>query len=130
MQIHNSRPDPKIATYCQKFIGMYRLQRIAPRATIAFMIKRFRHKGLKRFFETGSKIGIQVDHVPRLSQQLAALDEADLVEDMDQPGWNLHSLKGDLDGHWSVKVNGNWRMTFVFEDGDAYVVDYHDYHQR
>ncbi len=90
--------------------------------------KKFRHKGLKRFFETGSKKGIQIDHARRLSQQLAALDEAELVDDMDQPGWNLHPLKGDLDGHWSIKTSGNWRMTFVFEDGDAYVVDYQDYH--
>ncbi|MES9904768.1 MAG: type II toxin-antitoxin system RelE/ParE family toxin [Sedimenticola sp.] len=92
------------------------------------MIKEFRHKGLKRFFETGSKKGIQGDHVRRLSQQLAALDEAEVVDDMDQPGWKLHPLKGDLGGHWSIKVSGNWRVTFIFDDGDAYVVDFQDYH--
>lgn len=104
------------------------LSRVALRATIQYMIKEFRHKGLKRFFETGSKKGIKPDHVRRLSQLLAALDEAEEVVDMDQPGWKLHPLKGDLEDHWSVKVSGNCRMTFVFEDGDAYVVDYQDYH--
>ncbi len=105
-----------------------RLRRVALHTTINHMIKGFRHKGLKRFFETRSKRGIQVDHVRRLSQLLAALDEAEAVDDMDQPGWKLHPLVGDMDGHWTVKVSGNWRMTFVFEDGDAYVVDYQDYH--
>lgn len=105
-----------------------RLRRVAPRATIHSMIKEFRHKGLQRFFETGSKKGINPDHGRRLSQLLTALDEAEEVVDMDQPGWKLHPLKGDLADHWSVKVNGNWRMTFVFEDGNAYVVDYQDYH--
>jgi proteic killer suppression protein len=92
------------------------------------MIKGFRHKGLKQFFETGSKKGIQADHVRRLSLQVSALDEAEVVDDMDQPGWKLHALKGELDGHWSVKVSGNWRMTFIFTDGDAHVVNYQDYH--
>jgi len=92
------------------------------------MIQGFHHKGLKPFFDSVSKNGIQSDHVRRLSQQLAALDEAEIVDDMDQPGWKLHPLKGDIDDHWSVKVSGNWRMTLKFEDGDAYVVDYQDYH--
>jgi len=92
------------------------------------MIKGFRHKGLEAFFESGSKSGIQANHAKKLSRQLTALNEADSENDMDQPGWNLHPLKGDLADHWSVKVNGNWRMTFVFEDGDAYLVDYQDYH--
>ena len=104
------------------------LQRVAPRATIDSMIKEFRHKGLKQFFETGSKKGIRPDHMRRLSQLLAALDEAEEVIDMDQPGWKLHPLKGDLEDHWSVRVSGNWRMTFVFEYGDADVVDYQDDH--
>ena len=92
------------------------------------MIKGFRHKGIKKFFETGSKKGIQPDHAEKLSRQLTALNEADQVVDMDFPGWDLHSLKGKLKDHWSVCVNGNWRMTFKFENGDAWLVDYQDYH--
>jgi len=92
------------------------------------VIKGFRHKGLEQFFETGSKKGIQADHERKISQQLTALNEAEGVDDMDQPGWRLHPLKGDRDGHWSVRVSGNWRITFIFQNGDAYVVDYQDYH--
>ncbi len=61
-------------------------------------------------------------------QQLNALDGAEKPEDMAYPGWNLHPLKGELAGHWSVKVNGNWRLTFRFEDEDVILVDYRDYH--
>lgn len=92
------------------------------------MIKGFRHKGLKKFFETGSKKGIQADHAQKLKRQLALLDSAEKPEDMDYPGWDLHPLKGELAKHWSVKINGNWRMTFLFENGDAYLIDYQDYH--
>lgn len=59
---------------------------------------------------------------------LDRLDNASVVQDMDAPGYALHPLKGDLKGYWSVKVSGNWRLTFRFEDGNAYVVDYQDYH--
>jgi len=76
------------------------------------MIKSFRHKGLRRFFETGSTSGIQVKHARRLRMQLAALDTARIIEDMDIPGFRLHPLKGELQGRWSITVNGNWRMTF------------------
>lgn len=92
------------------------------------MIKSFRHKGLQAFFERGSKAGIQASHAPRLARQLARLDQAAQPQDMNLPGWKLHSLQGDLAGHWSVSVNGNWRMTFVFDEGDAVLVDYQDYH--
>jgi proteic killer suppression protein len=92
------------------------------------MIKSFEHKGLKKFFQTGSKAGIPNAHTSKLSRQLSALDAADNVAAMDFPGWNLHPLKGKLKGHWSVTVNGNWRMTFRFEDGDAILVNYQDYH--
>ena len=60
--------------------------------------------------------------------QLAALDSAELVDDMDIPGFKLHPLKGDLQGRWSISVSGNWRLTFVFLDGNAEVLDYEDYH--
>ena len=92
------------------------------------MIKSWAHKGIKRFFETGSKQGIQASHAEKLRRQLATLDEASIPDDMDQPGWNLHPLTGDLKNHWSVKVTGNWRLTFRFEEGDAVLVDYQDYH--
>lgn len=92
------------------------------------MIKSFRHKGLRKFFETGSTSGIQATHGKRLRMQLAALDTAQAVEDMDVPGFRLHPLKGKLRGRWSVRVNGNWHLTFEFQDGNAYVLDYEDYH--
>jgi toxin HigB-1 len=92
------------------------------------MIKSFRHKGLKAFFETGKASGIQTAHAQRLKRQLLRLDVAAKPEDMNLPGWNLHPLKGREKGHWSVWVNGNWRMTFTFEGNDAVLVDYRDYH--
>ncbi|MDR3411285.1 MAG: type II toxin-antitoxin system RelE/ParE family toxin [Formivibrio sp.] len=92
------------------------------------MIKTFRHKGLQAFFETGSKAGIQPHHAPRLGRQLSRLDEAQAPEDMNLPGWRLHGLEGELAGHYSVMVSGNWRITFRFENGDAVLVDYQDYH--
>ncbi len=92
------------------------------------MIKSFRHKGLERFFRTGSRRGIQPDHAPRLSRQLAALDAARCPSDMDFPGWKLHRLRGQLDRYWSVSVSGNWRLIFAFEGSDAVLVDYLDYH--
>ncbi|WP_297356524.1 type II toxin-antitoxin system RelE/ParE family toxin [Paraburkholderia sp.] len=92
------------------------------------MIKSSEHKGLKAFFETGSKAGIQTDHASKLRRQLAHLDEARSAQDMNVPGWKLHPLHGDLAGHFAVSVNGNWRMTFRFEGTDAVLVDYQDYH--
>ena len=92
------------------------------------MIRTFRHKGLKGFFETSSKAGIQPHHAPRLRRQLTRLDLAKTPADMRLPGWPLHPLEGRLAGHYSVTVNGNWRMTFTFEDEDAVLVDYRDYH--
>jgi proteic killer suppression protein len=92
------------------------------------VIKSFRHKGLKRFYETGSAAGIQSAHKQRLRLQLAALDTATTIKDMDIPGFRLHRLKGDRKGAWSIWVSGNWRVTFDFEDGNAYIVNYEDYH--
>ncbi len=92
------------------------------------MIKSFRHKGIQGFFETGSKAGIQPDHASRLRIQLTRLDVAVSPQDMNAPGWRLHSLSGALAGHWSITVNGNWRLTFKFEGEDAVLVDYQDYH--
>lgn len=92
------------------------------------MIKSFQHKGLQLFFETGSKAGIQASHANRLARQLARLNEAESWGDMNLPGWRLHSLEGRLVGHYSVFVNGNWRLTFRFEGKDAILVNYQDYH--
>lgn len=92
------------------------------------MIKSFEHKGLQAFFETGSKAGIQPHHAPKLTRLLARLHAAKLPEDMNLPGWRLHPLTGGLAGHYSVCVNGNWRLTFRFDAGDAVLVDYQDYH--
>jgi proteic killer suppression protein len=92
------------------------------------MIKSFKHKGLRVFFETGSKKGIQAKHAIKLRLQLAALDTAQVIEDMDIPGYRLHQLKGLRKDTWSITVNGNWRITFEFENGHAYIVDYEDYH--
>ena len=92
------------------------------------MIQSFRHKGLRKFFESGSAAGIQPRHAKRLRMILVALDTALNIEDMDVPGFRLHPLKGSERGRWSVWVNGNWRLTFEFKDGHAYVLDYEDYH--
>jgi len=92
------------------------------------MIQSFRHKGLRKFYETGSSAGIQPQHAPRLRVMLASLDTALSIEDMDIPGFRLHALKGSENGRWSIWVNGNWRMTFEFREGHAYILDYEDYH--
>jgi toxin HigB-1 len=92
------------------------------------MIQSFRHKGLRAFFESGSVAGIQPHHANRLRMLLAALDTAQSIEDMNVPGFRLHELKGKARGRWSVWVNGNWRVTFEYRDGHAYILDYEDYH--
>ena len=92
------------------------------------MIKSFVQKGLKQFYETGSKKGIQPDHAPKLSRMLDRLDASTNPQDMNLPGYRLHLLKGDKEEMWSVTVNGNWRIIFYFEGKDAYLVDYVDYH--
>ena len=92
------------------------------------MIKSFRHRGIQAFFETGSKAGIQPHHAAKIARQLKQLDRAASPADMNVPGWRLHPLAHELAGHWSVWVNGNWRLTFAFEGEDALLVDYQDYH--
>ena len=92
------------------------------------MIKSFAHKGLKEFYETGSKKGIQAEHASKLGRMLDRLDASTNPQDMNLPGYRLHPLKGDKDDMWSVTVNGNRRMNFYFEEEDAYLVDYVDYH--
>lgn len=92
------------------------------------MILTFKHKGLEQFFRTGSTAGIQAEHAAKLRRILARLDSSKTPEDMNLPSYNLHALKGDLKNHWSIKVNGNWRVTFRLTNGHAEVVNYQDYH--
>ncbi|MBF0107936.1 MAG: type II toxin-antitoxin system RelE/ParE family toxin [Magnetococcales bacterium] len=92
------------------------------------MIIHFRHKGLKLFFETGSKRKIKPEHEGKLRLILARLEASHQPEDMSLPGLKLHQLGGNLDSHWSVWVSGNWRVTFRFQENDAVDVDYLDYH--
>jgi len=92
------------------------------------MIRSFRHKGMEAFFLKGKTSGIQAKHGKRLRLQLAQLNRAVSPNDMNAPGWRLHPLKGRLADHWAVSVSGNWRLTFTFEDGNAVLVDYQDYH--
>ncbi|CEG87218.1 type II toxin-antitoxin system RelE/ParE family toxin [Propionibacterium freudenreichii] len=92
------------------------------------MIVSFRHKGLKAFFEADSKKGIQPAHAAKLSRILLLLDSATGPDDLTIPGLRLHPLTRELAGHWSVWVNGNWRVTFRFIGSDVELVDYVDYH--
>ena len=92
------------------------------------MIRSFRHAGLEKFFRTGSKAGIQPAQADKLRRQLTVLNTAKDANRMNVPGWDLHPLKGDLAGYWAVKVNANWGVTFTFENENAILVDYRDYH--
>ena len=92
------------------------------------MITSFRHRGLERFFVTGSKAGVRPEHAERLRLVLGRLAAAVTAQDMDLPGLRLHPLKGRLKGRWSVTISGNWRVTFAFSGKDAVQVDYEDYH--
>ena len=95
---------------------------------ISKMIKSFAHKGLERFFLDGVKKGIQTKHAEKLADILDLLDAASAVTDMNFPGSSLHQLKGKLKGFWTVKVSGNWRVIFQFKNGNAFDVNYVDYH--
>lgn len=92
------------------------------------MIKTFKHKGLERFYRSGSTAGIQANHQNRLRLILSNLSQAESSDDMDLPGLKLHELKGERKGIWSVVVNGNWRVTFRFNGRDVEIVNYEDYH--
>ena len=92
------------------------------------MIRSFKHKGLERFFTKGTKSGIQAKHASRLRLILARLNVSVTPNDMDLPGLNFHPLTGDRKGTWSVKVSGNWRVTFGFVADHAEAVNYEDYH--
>jgi toxin HigB-1 len=95
---------------------------------LIIMIKSFKHKGLEQFFYNGIKKGIKTEHSGRLERILDRLNAASDIKDMNYPGSFLHQLRGDKEGQYSVRVSGNWRVFFEFIDGDAYIVDYGDYH--
>ena len=92
------------------------------------MIKSWLHKGLQDFYETGSFAGIQPAHEKKLRQRLELIDRVSSVQELNLRSLQLHQLKGDRAGIWSISVNGNWRLTFKFENGDAYILNYEDYH--
>ena len=92
------------------------------------MIRNFKHKELGRLYESGSVKGIKPDHVGKVKRILFHLDTAHQIRDLDAPGYGLHRLKGDRKGIWAVAVSRNWRITFRFEEGEFYDVNYEDYH--
>lgn len=92
------------------------------------MIENFKHKGLRLFYEEDDSSKLQPHHVEKIRRILYRLDEAEAIEDLNLIGWKLHQLSGNLNGFWAIKVNGNYRIMFRFEDGNAFDVDYIDYH--
>ncbi|MFN3164463.1 MAG: type II toxin-antitoxin system RelE/ParE family toxin [Pseudohongiellaceae bacterium] len=92
------------------------------------MIVSIKHKGLKELFINGNSRGDNPGHAAKLRMQLAALDTAIVIEDLDIPGYRLHRLSGDRRGTWSISVSGNWRLTFRFADGNVYLLNYGDSH--
>ena len=92
------------------------------------MIQSFKHKGLQKFYEKGDFSKIQPAHRKKIRLILSLLNAATKIRDMNFPGSNLHRLTGDLEKYWAVNASGNWRIVFVFQDGDAFDVDYLDYH--
>ncbi len=92
------------------------------------MIKSFNHKDLEKFFINCTTSGIQPEHATKIRDQLAFLHAAKVIDDIDKPGYRLHPLRGTLKGKWSIAVSANWRIVFKFEDGNAYIVNYEDYH--
>ena len=92
------------------------------------MIESFRHKGLKRLFESDDRRQLRQDLVERIRIILAALDSANAIDAMNRPSFRLHPLKGDWKGYWAVTVRATWRIVFRFEEGSAFDVDLVDYH--
>ena len=93
------------------------------------MIKSFSNKFLENLYYDGQSKGINRDHIKKLERILDRLEQArDVSQDMRYPGSDLHKLEPKTEERWAVSVNGNWRVTFIFKGGDAYEVDYRDYH--
>lgn len=92
------------------------------------MIRNFKNKTLRRLFEDGDKAGLPPDQLNKIENRLITLDAARSIEDMRIAGFGLHQLSGDLKGFHAVRITGNWRIIFRFENGDAFDVDHLDYH--
>jgi proteic killer suppression protein len=92
------------------------------------MIGTIRHKGLRQLYQSDDRSKLRPDLVPKISSILAALDGAESIDDLNRPSFRLHALKGERAGQWSIWVNGNWRLVFRFEDGQATDIDLVDYH--
>ena len=92
------------------------------------MIRRFRHRGLRRLYENDDRREVNPEHADKIARMLARLDAATQPQQLDVPGFRLHALRGDLAGYWSITVRANWRIIFRFEQGDATDVDLVDYH--
>ncbi|WP_338899378.1 type II toxin-antitoxin system RelE/ParE family toxin [Escherichia coli] len=92
------------------------------------MIKSFKHKGLKKYYTKGDTSGLEQSLLPRLKNRLSMLDAAKTIQFLDLPGYRLHELKGDRANTWSITVSGNWCLTFIFENGDVYILNLEDYH--
>lgn len=101
---------------------------VSYRATLSFVIKSIRHAGLRKFYETGSKAGINPQHADRLRMQLATLATAATVDDINLPGYDFHAPTGDKAGRWAISVNKNWGLTFEITGDDIENLDYEDYH--
>ncbi|PKE29635.1 Killer protein [Rahnella sp. AA] len=92
------------------------------------MIKTFKHKGLKKFYQKGDSSGLEQGLVKRIRPRLTVLDNAVTIDGIDLPGYDLHELKGDRANTWSISISGNWRLTFIFENGDVDILNLEDYH--
>lgn len=92
------------------------------------MIKSFKHKGLKQLFEKGVTSGVIAKDVERINDRLQSIDIAKDISELNRQIYKLHKLKGDREGYWSITVRANWRITFQFINGDAYILNYEDYH--
>jgi len=92
------------------------------------MIKSFKHKGLEKLFLDDDPSGINTEHVEKVQNILLTIDSAFVISDLALPSYKLHPLKGNMKGLWSITVRANWRITFKFEQGNAYILNYEDYH--
>lgn len=92
------------------------------------MIKTIKNKALKLFYEKGDISKIHPQHRKRIQLVLSLMNAANVIDDLNFPGSNLHQLKGQFSGYWSITVSGNWRLIFQFKDGDLFNLDYIDYH--
>jgi proteic killer suppression protein len=92
------------------------------------MIKSFKHRGLKRFYERGDGSGLNAEYLEKIKNILTMLDVTTDLKELNLPSFRLHKLSGDLKGFWSVTVRSNWRIIFRFENEHVQDVDFVDYH--